>query len=147
LGGVEGGCFVDAGDAEASPSADFAAADVEAVGTDGLLPLAYDASEGGASLAFAPPGEAVEVSAVLEFGEQFACLVGEVFAAAEVDGALSAGDSVGDAVVGAVAFSSPCSVGCEDGAVAGEGLGVVVDAFERRHVSGSQGRQALSNEQ
>jgi len=130
LGSVEGGCFVDAGDAEAPPAADFAAPDIEAVGADGLLPLAYDASEGGASLAFAPSGDAEEVSTVLDFGEQLACPVRELFAAAEVDGALAAGDSVGDAVVGAVSSGAACAVAGDDGAALGEDLGVVVDEVE-----------------
>jgi hypothetical protein len=44
LGGIEGGGFVVAGDTEASPATDFAAAEVETVGADCVLPLADDAS-------------------------------------------------------------------------------------------------------
>ena len=51
LDGVKAGDFVKARNSEASPSADFAATEVEAVGADGLLPVAYDLSECGAAFA------------------------------------------------------------------------------------------------
>jgi len=87
-------------------------------------------------LAIGSFAEAAVVSGVLEFGEELADLVGELFASAEVEGALSAGDTVGNAVVWAVAFVSACAVGGDDGAVTGEGLGVVVDELERGHFLG-----------
>ena len=130
LCGVEGGGLVDAWDAEGAPAADFAASDVEAVGSDGLLPLADDTPDGGVSFAVGFSAHTQVVSFVLELGEEFPGAVGESLASAEVDGALSAGDTVGDAVVWAVAGFSASSVACDDGAALGEDLGVVVDEVE-----------------
>ncbi len=136
LGGGVGGDLVVAGDTEASPSADFTAAEVEAVGADCLLPLADDLSEGGASLAFGPSADATVVAGLLELGEECAGAIGEFLAAAEVDGALAAGDSVGDAIVGSVAGGFAGAVACDDGADAGEDIRVVADEVEGRHGEG-----------
>ncbi len=129
LGGGVGGGFVVAGDAEASPAADLAAAEVEAVGANRLLPAADDTSEDGAALAVCLSAHATVVSGLLEAGEEFAGSAGKLFAAAEVDGALATGDAVGDAIVGSVAGTAACAVAGDDRADASEDLGVVVDEF------------------
>ncbi len=138
LGGVVGGGFVVAGDTEASPAANFAAAEVEAVGADSVLPLADDLSEGGASLAFCPSAHAEVVAAVLKLGEEGADTIGELFASSDVDGALAAGDAVGNPEVGAVAGGAACAVGCDDGAALGEDFGVVLDEVDGGHRSDSE---------
>ncbi len=127
LGGSEGGGLVVAGDAEGTPTADFAAAEVEAVSADRLLPLAYDAPQGGAALALCLSAHAAVVSGLLELGEECTGPIGELFAAAEVDGALVSGDPVGNAIVGAVADGAACAVACDDGTDMGEDVGVVAD--------------------
>jgi hypothetical protein len=98
LGSGEGGGFVVAGDSEPSPAAYFASAEVEAVGTDRLLPAADDAFEGSAALAFCLSAHAAVVSGLLELGEEVAGTISELPASAEVDGALAAGDAVGNTV-------------------------------------------------
>ncbi len=79
LGGGEGGRLVKAWDAKGTPAVDFAAAEVEAVGADCLLPAAYDASESVASLSFGFSAHTAQVSGFLEAGEERAGLIGEPF--------------------------------------------------------------------
>jgi hypothetical protein len=74
---------------------------------------------------------------VLELGEEGADTIGELFASADVDGALAACDTVGNPEVGAVAGGAACAVGCDDGAALGEDAGVALDEVDGGHCSGA----------
>jgi hypothetical protein len=112
------------------------------VSEGGLLPLAFEAEEVFAALAFGAGDLAEVVAAGLKFGEETADLGGELFGGAEVEGELTAVGTVGEAVVGSAAPAIFGAVGGDDGAAAGEEGGVSADEVEGRHGRGqrSEGR-------
>ncbi|MCP4679101.1 MAG: hypothetical protein GY854_27145 [Deltaproteobacteria bacterium] len=73
----------------------------------------------------------MQVARLLELVEEFADLCGQLFGAAQVEGALTSVLAVDESVVGAESSRAANAVGGDDGADTGEELGVLLDELER----------------